>query len=73
MATTKPGPNPERMGVVMFEVFCPEHGTRVLLTITRIEKLWNTPAGIIVDWRCWCGTAGRLYKTNGRPPADVAA
>lgn len=57
----------------MFEVFCPEHGSRVLLTTTRIEKLHNTPAGIVVDWRCWCGTAGRLYKGHSREEAEAAA
>lgn len=57
----------------MFEVFCPEHGTRVLLTIARIEKLHNTPAGIVLEWRCWCGTVGRLCPGTGSSPADVAA
>jgi hypothetical protein len=50
----------------VFEIFCPNHRSRVLLTTSRIEALRNTPDGPIVDWRCWCGTRGSM--ANGRAP-----
>jgi hypothetical protein len=44
----------------MFDVFCPTCEARVLLTPRRIEQMRNTPEGIVVSWRCWCGTRGEL-------------
>jgi hypothetical protein len=44
----------------MFEVYCPNHQSHVLLTISRIEAFRNTPEGPELLWRCWCGTRGGL-------------
>ena len=43
----------------MFEVFCPSHQARVLLSTGRIEAVRNTAAGVVVEWRCWCDHRGR--------------
>lgn len=58
----------------MFDVYCPEHGTNVLLTTRQIERFHNGPDGITVDWRCWCGTTGRLVRGRPaqRPPVAAA-
>jgi hypothetical protein len=45
--------------MTMFEVFCPSHQARVLLSTGRIEAVRNTPRGVIVEWKCWCGHQGR--------------
>lgn len=50
----------------MFEVYCPAHGTAVLLSIGRIEHIHSTPRGLALDWRCWCGQVGRTI--GGRTP-----
>lgn len=50
----------------MFNVYCEGHGKNVLLTTRQIERLGNSPDGITVEWRCWCGTTGQLV--TGRPP-----
>jgi hypothetical protein len=51
----------------MFEVYCPSHGSRVLLSTSRIEAMHNTRDGIVVEWRCWCGEHG----TTGTPPSST--
>jgi hypothetical protein len=60
----------------MFDVYCPTHGSRVLLGPRRIETLTNTPAGVVVEWRCYCGTQGTLSfapHTHTAPaPAEAA-
>jgi hypothetical protein len=52
----------------MFEVYCPAHGTHVLLTTSRILVLAPTADGVVVDWRCWCGHHGRSLE--GRSSHD---
>jgi hypothetical protein len=52
----------------MFEVFCPAHGTQVLLGTSRIDAVHNTPDGVVVAWHCWCGHHGR--SIDGRTIAD---
>ena len=42
----------------MFDVHCPRCATRVLLDESRIEAVVNEPDGIVVRYRCWCGTPG---------------
>ena len=42
----------------MFAVYCPRHGTRVLLFEDNIEGLINHSAGVRLHWRCTCGQAG---------------
>ena len=51
----------------MFEIFCPSHGSRVLLDHSRIDALRTTPEGPVLDWRCWCGERGSLVGGR-RPP-----
>jgi hypothetical protein len=55
----------------MFDVYCPRHGTRVLLGSRSIESVVNTVDGITVQWRCRCGATGTL--TTGRPHPRVSA
>jgi hypothetical protein len=50
----------------MFEIYCPAHQSRVLLSAGRIEGIRNTPEGPIVDWHCWCGARGSM--SPGRRP-----
>lgn len=42
----------------MFDAYCRHCRARVLLTTRRILSLHNTSQGILVYFRCWCGTAG---------------
>lgn len=51
----------------MFVIDCPTHGTRVLVSATRIRGLYHTTAGILVAVDCWCGT--RVHLRTGRQPA----
>jgi len=55
----------------MFEVHCPRHGTRVLLSESRIRSVTNTDGGIVVAWRCWCGVNGETR--TGRRRRSIAA
>ncbi|HEY8546395.1 MAG TPA: hypothetical protein VIL36_15155 [Acidimicrobiales bacterium] len=62
----------------MFAEHCPRHGTRVLLPPSRIVAIHNTPTGVVVTWRCWCGHVGRTdHRTDqvaaaGRPERRAA-
>ena len=58
-------------GAEMFEVHCPRHGTRVLLSEGRIRGIANTETGIVVAWRCWCGLEGET-RTGRRRPVPAA-
>jgi hypothetical protein len=42
----------------MFTVTCETHGGVVLLPESHITRLVNTPHGIELHWRCFCGTEG---------------
>lgn len=42
----------------MFDVYCPSHGSRVLLFSADIEAIRNTRGGIEVHYRCFCGYRG---------------
>ena len=55
----------------MFEVHCPGHGGRVLLTSSRVRRVANTGGGIVISWRCWCGQDGTT--TTGRRRSRPAA
>jgi hypothetical protein len=52
----------------MFQVFCPDHQARVLLSTGRIEAIRNTAGGVVVEWRCWCDHRGR--SLGGRTVPD---
>ena len=58
----------------MFDIFCPTHGTRVLLGSRSIERIENTDHGIRLHWRCSCGTRGILrFGARHHAEADIAA
>lgn len=73
----------EAYGDHMFTVHCPNEGAEVLLGPRRIERLENTPDGIVLHWRCHCGATGalapmgraaeRTSTASGAPTAAVAA
>jgi len=46
----------------MFQVFCPDHRARVLLSPGCIEAIRNTDSGVVVEWRCWCDHRGRSLR-----------
>jgi hypothetical protein len=52
----------------MFPVYCHEHRSRVLLDMSRIERLTNTPDGPVLHWHCWCGARGRLVTGTRSVP-----
>jgi hypothetical protein len=56
----------------MFTVHCPNEQAEVLLGPRRIERLENTPDGIVLHWRCHCGATGALAPT-GRAAEHRAA
>jgi hypothetical protein len=65
----------------MFSVYCPGHGTRVLLDTSRIWRLdggQGGHGGYQLRWLCWCGHDGVL-EVNGRhgrhprPPESTRA
>ena len=57
----------------MFQVFCPKHGSRVLLDASRIEGLYNTTRGPAAVWRCYCGEQGTMLNGVSRPVMAMAA
>jgi hypothetical protein len=56
----------------MFEIYCPDHGSHVLLDHSRIEALRTTPQGPVLDWRCWCGARGSLGRSAETTPVSLA-
>jgi hypothetical protein len=44
----------------MFRVFCPRHGTHVLLDATRLRDLASGFDEYVVAWTCWCGEEGTI-------------
>src|SRR4051794_5239616 len=48
----------------MFAVWCPGHGSRVLLWADCITDLDNSPDGPILGWRCPWGRGGQLVGTR---------
>jgi hypothetical protein len=54
----------------MFHVFCEGHGRDVLLS-ERDVRLHNIDPGILVAWRCPCGTEGSFL--TGRKAEAAAA
>jgi hypothetical protein len=55
----------------MFAIYCPSHQAQVLLGPRAIEALVNTPDGIVLYWRCRCGTRGT--ELTGRPTSTANA
>ena len=52
----------------MFTAHCPTHGTEVLLFARNITAIRNTADGIVVSWRCSCGSEGQLLTGRRRAP-----
>jgi hypothetical protein len=57
----------------MFQVYCPVHRCRVLLSTSRITALHNDADGVVVGWTCWCGHRGRSLDGQTLGPAHPAA
>lgn len=57
----------------MFDAYCRHCRARVLLTTRRILSLHNTSQGILVYFRCWCGTPGIWITGRRRKTAPPAA
>lgn len=55
----------------MFSVNCPSHRSDVLLGYSNLIGLENTEAGVVVHWRCYCGTVGRTLTGRPRRPTPV--
>jgi hypothetical protein len=49
----------------VFDVFCPRHRARVLLSTRNLENVRNTERGIEVRFRCHCGYRG-MWVTGHR-------
>lgn len=54
----------------MLAVFCPRHGTRVLLSERRIRALRNTDHGILIEVECYDGE--RIVLRTGRRASRTA-
>jgi hypothetical protein len=55
----------------MFTAHCPEHGAEVLLGYRNLIGVENTDNGVVVHWRCHCGTRGHTLTGRRRRPVDV--
>jgi hypothetical protein len=59
----------------MFDIYCHRHQSRVLLGPRSIERLENTPSGVVLHWRCRCGAHGTEAFGRSVPahlPVDAA-
>ena len=58
----------------MFDIYCPDHGSRILLFANDIEEIRNTERGIEVHYRCTCGYRGVWITGRARdkpqPPEE---
>ena len=53
----------------MFSIYCPRHGSEVLVGSSRIRRMVNTEHGILLDVECYCGqhvvgATGRRYARS---------
>jgi hypothetical protein len=56
----------------MFDIHCPRHRSRVLLTSRAVEGLVNTHDGVVVHWRCYCGARGEQRFARRSTPGHRA-
>lgn len=56
----------------MFSVYCPRHGSEVLLNERKIEALVSSGDGLTVRWVCWCGYRGSHQTGRGRTAMVIA-
>lgn len=54
----------------MFDVFCSACSSRRLVFPGQVLGLVNSPDGIAVQYRCWCGEIG-VWTTGRKSPAAV--
>ncbi len=52
---------------MVFDVYCPTHGSRILLTRRNMISFWNGPDGPHIRWKCECGHEGTLGRTGSVP------
>lgn len=53
----------------MFSVYCPSHGSRVLLGLRRVRVV-NTDDRVAIAWRCTCDHEGvELLSRHAAPLA----
>jgi hypothetical protein len=59
----------------MFDIHCPRHRSRVLLTASAVERLVNTGDGVVVHWHCYCGARGerRFARRSVHPHGALDA
>ncbi len=55
----------------MFDVYCPNHGSRVLLFSSDIEAIRNIREGIEVHYRCFCGHRGVWLTGRTRSEGEL--
>jgi hypothetical protein len=55
----------------MFKVHCHVHESAVLLDWSRVERMYDSDEGPVVDWTCWCGARGRLIAGMRSEPRVV--
>ena len=54
--------------VIVFDVYCPGHGSRVLLFTDNVLALFNRADGPYLRWRCFCGETGvRRFVRSSYP------
>jgi hypothetical protein len=54
----------------MFDIYCPQHGSRVLLDVTALESIDDTDAGLAVHYHCTCGYEG-VWVTGHKAAASA--
>lgn len=58
----------------MFDVHCPRHQGRVLLSTRRILAIDGAAPALSVRYRCWCGHEGTwMPGATARPATEGAA
>lgn len=55
----------------MFKVHCHVHESPVLLDWSRVERMYDSDEGPVIDWHCWCGARGRLVAGARSEPRDI--
>jgi hypothetical protein len=55
----------------MFKVHCHVHESAVLLDWSRIERMYDSDEGPVIDWQCWCGARGRLIAGARSEPRVI--
>jgi hypothetical protein len=55
----------------MFKVHCHVHESAVLLDWSRVERMYDSDEGPVIDWHCWCGARGRLIAGARSEPRAI--